>query len=161
MTLYILVGQPGSGKTYFAKRHLMQGPGWLYISRDEIRTKILKDKEEYFSHETEVFNNFVKQIKHGLESEGIFNIIADATHLNWTSRRKLINALGNINCDIIPVVINCSIEKSISNNEKRSGREHVPIKALQQMKENMTDPKGDPYYYTAIMYVDNNKEDKI
>ena len=59
MTLYILIGVPGVGKSYFAKKKLMEGPGWKYISRDEIRYSLLKEGEDYFSHENEVFEKFI------------------------------------------------------------------------------------------------------
>ena len=160
MKLYILIGAPGSGKSYFAKHHLIEGPGWRYISRDEVRFEIVKEDEEYFSHETKVFNEFVRRIKAAFNDDGVFNVIADATHLNWASRRKLINALGNMKCDIIPVVINNDITTIIEQNEQRTGRSCVPRSAVRRMFAQMTDPKTDPYSYVAIMYVDNRKEDK-
>ena len=47
--LWIMVGIPGSGKSYFAKNILMTDDSWQYISRDEVRFSIIKDDEEYFS----------------------------------------------------------------------------------------------------------------
>lgn len=38
----------------------------LYISRDEIRYSMISDKDEYFSKEKEVFNEYVKQIDEAL-----------------------------------------------------------------------------------------------
>ena len=35
--LWIMVGIPGSGKSYFAKNILMTDDSWQYISRDEVR----------------------------------------------------------------------------------------------------------------------------
>ena len=45
-------------------------------------------------------------------------------------------------------------------NEQRTGRSCVPRSAVRRMFAQMTDPKTDPYSYTAIMYIDNRKEDK-
>lgn len=112
-TLWIMVGIPGSGKTYFAKHNLMQGPGWWYVSRDEIRYSLVKENEEYFSKETEVFEQFISKIKAGLDEEGIYNVIADATHLNIKSRQKLINALHRNNIQIIPVVMQTDLLNSL------------------------------------------------
>ena len=92
-TLWILCGAPASGKSYYVKNHLMNGNGWMYISRDEVRFSIIKDEENYFSHEDEVYKEFIYRIYKALTGEGIFNVIADATHLNWTSRNKLIKNL--------------------------------------------------------------------
>ena len=160
MTLYILIGAPGSGKSYYAKRHMMQGPGWRYISRDEVRFEIVKDDEEYFSHETKVFNTYIKRIKSSFNEEGVFNVIADATHLNWASRRKLINALGSAlnKVDIIPVVMNTDLFTIEEQNNQRTGRACVPLSVVRRMYAQITDPKDDPYHYTAIMYVDFKKE---
>ena len=160
MTLYIMCGAPGSGKSYYAKRHMMQGPGWRYISRDEVRFEIVKDNEEYFSHETKVFNTYIKRIKSAFNEEGVFNVIADATHLNWASRCKLINALGTTlnKVDIIPVVMNTDITTAQEQNKLREGRACVPASVVGRMYGQTTDPKDDPYHYTAIMYVDFKKE---
>ena len=58
--LYISCGVPGSGKSTFLKNHTK--PNEAIISRDEIRFNLLKDGEDYFSHENEVFDKFVDNI---------------------------------------------------------------------------------------------------
>ena len=158
--LWIMVGYPGSGKTYFAKHNLMIGPGWRYISRDEIRFSLLKDGEKYFSHEKEVYNNFISKIRSALNEEGIFNVIADATHLNQNSRQKLLHNIKNIyknfdNLNLIPVVIICDIPTAIKRNEKRSGYERVDSNVIKKMASQLTDPKDDSIEYNSIMYVEN------
>ena len=40
-TIHILVGLPGSGKTYFAKNFVMENPNIHFISEDEIKKKQL------------------------------------------------------------------------------------------------------------------------
>ena len=88
--LWVMCGVPGSGKSWVAKHILMRGLGWRYVSRDDVRFEIVKDDEEYFSHETKVYNEFIRRIKAALNEEGVFNVIVDATHINWASRRKLL-----------------------------------------------------------------------
>jgi len=161
-TLWILCGAPASGKSYYVKNHLMNGNGWMYISRDEVRFSIIKDEEDYFSHEDEVYKEFIYRIYKALTSEGIFNVIADATHLNWASRNKLIKNLKKIYSDfnlldIIPIVVESDIELMLKRNSERSGREQVPASALKKMYAQFTDPETDPYDYTSIMYVNNGK----
>ena len=155
-TLWIMVGIPGSGKTYFAKHNLMQGPGWWYVSRDEIRYSLVKENEEYFSKETEVFEQFISKIKAGLDEEGIYNVIADATHLNTKSRQKLINALHRNNIQIIPVVMQTDLLNSLKQNDMRDGRAKVSHSAIRRMNAQLEDPVEDSFNYTAIMYVNNN-----
>ena len=165
-TLWILCGAPASGKSYYVKNHLMNGNGWMYISRDEVRFSIIKDEEDYFSHEDEVYKEFIYRIYKALTSEGIFNVIADATHLNWASRNKLIKNLKKIYSDfnlldIIPIVVESDIELMLKRNSERSGREQVPASALKKMYAQFTDPETDPYDYTSIMYVNNGKQKLI
>ena len=54
--LYILCGPSGSGKTTWANTNDMQDV--MYVSRDEVRMRYLKEGEDYFSHEKEVFKTF-------------------------------------------------------------------------------------------------------
>ena len=157
-TLWLMCGAPGSGKTWFAKNKLMKGYGWDYISRDEVRFSMIKDGEEYFSHETAVFNEFVEKIAIALDW-GHDNVIADATHLNWGSRRKLLKALSK-NCvledvDVIPVVIDAKLEDILERNKLRDGRARVPEETIRRMYSSISDPAKDPYKYTAIMRVRN------
>ncbi len=159
-TLYIMCGAPGSGKTWFAKQRLITGPGWFYVSRDEVRFSIIKEEEDYFSHEEEVYVEFVSQITKGLKDADIYYVVADATHLNWASRHKHINrlslaGLGLNEIHIIPIVVESNIEDMLKRNEERSGRSVVPRSVLRRMTYSMTDPKEDEFNYTAIMYVDN------
>lgn len=157
-TLYIMCGAPGSGKSYFAKKHLYAGKNHIvWVSRDEIRYSMIKNDEEYFSKEDAVFKEFVRKIKYYLDIEADA-VIADATHLNWPSRRKLLNALGLLegehkNIDIIPVVVKVDLETNIARNNERIGRACVPQDVLMRMRNAQTSPWEDPFNYTAIMEV--------
>ena len=88
--LYIYCGIPGSGKSYYASKHKLHNTE--YLSRDEIRFSMVREDEEYFSRENEVYELFVKGIANALK----FNkeVYADATHLNERSRARLLRALG-------------------------------------------------------------------
>ena len=157
-TLWIMCGAPGSGKSWFAKNKLAKNRDWDYISRDEVRFSMIKDDEEYFSHETAVFNAFVGKITFAL-LYGNDNVIADATHLNWGSRRKLLKAINKYysveELDIIPVVIEAKLEDILERNKLRDGRARVPEGTIRRMRASMSDPEKDPYKYTAIMRVKN------
>lgn len=160
-TLWIMCGVPGSGKTYLATHFMMKGTGWRHISRDEIRYKFLADDEEYFAHENEVFEVFVYKIKSALNEEGIFNVIADATHLHWPSRRKLLIALAKEvdfkNIAIIPVTIDIDLELAQYNNSLRTGRAVVPNNVLKNMWNAFTDPKTDPVVYDGFLQLNNDR----
>ena len=154
-TLWIMCGVPGSGKTYYAKHKLINGPGWWYVSRDIVRFSLVKEDEEYFSKEKDVFDEYIRQIKKGLNEEGIFNVVADATHLNTASRKKLINAIGRKDIQIIPVVMRTDMMTSMRQNEQREGRAKVPTSVLRRMSAQFEEPAYDGIEYTAIMYVED------
>ena len=160
MTLYILCGAPGSGKSYFAENYFLKDDTIYYVSRDKIRYSIIKEDDEYFSKETEVFNAFVWEIKNILDSKTIpySGVVADATHLNWASRRKLLNALGILNgnypnIDIIVVYIRPNLNTVLARNNSRTGRAKVPEDVVRRMYNSQTSPWEDPFKYTAVMEV--------
>ena len=158
-----MVGSPASGKTTFAKEHLIKDDSCIYISKDEIRLSILSEKDAYFSKEKQVFKLFVDKITKNLKNPNIKYIIADATHLTSQSRIKFINALNippilKKSLDIIPVVIEANELDIISRNEQRNEKTKLPLSALKTMYKSFVDPKLDPYEYTAIMYVNTSKQ---
>ena len=156
--LWVMCGVPGSGKSWVAKHILMRGLGWRYVSRDDVRCELVKDDEEYFSHETKVYNEFIRRIKAALNEEGVFNVIVDATHINWASRRKLLKALGLDGDGVICVVVQNEMDEIIENNESRTGRAVVPRAVVRRMSNQMTDPITDPIKYQGIMYINNSRK---
>ena len=58
--MYMVIGAPGCGKSTYIQNHLKENE--IVISRDKIRFSLLKDTDEYFSKEKEVYNEFIKQI---------------------------------------------------------------------------------------------------
>jgi len=146
-TLVVLCGVPGSGKTTWAHEQSRA----KVISRDEIRFKIIKNDEEYFSHEKEVFKEFIRQIKEALYSNDpdYDHVIADATHLNYNSRAKLLNhVFGTLFIDendlrgypIHFIYFDTPIEVCLKRNNNRTGRERVPEDVIINMYENFTKP---------------------
>ena len=162
-TLWIMTGIPGCGKSFVATQALMHDntQGWVYISRDEIRYTLLADNEEYFSHENEVYEIFIHKIVEALKSDNVYNVIADATHLNWHSRRKLLKGIGK-EYDlrilyIIPVVVQSELDTCKYRNSRRTGRQRVPDNVIEQMYESYRHPRNDPFSYDGIMDFDNEK----
>jgi predicted kinase len=157
--LYILCGPSGCGKTTWAENFIREHKedDIRYVSRDEIRFELVDPNESYFSHEKEVFRRFANTIRQTLVDG--FDVIADATHLNWGSRRKLIQAIKQYafmeNVQIIPVVVTASLKTILARNQLRNGRERVPEDVIRRMLGRMCDPELDPYKYTAIMRVTN------
>ena len=134
-TLYILCGPSGCGKSTWAYKYMYEhiDKDIRYISRDEIRYSMLKDGEDYFSHEKEVFKKFVGTIRQTL-IDG-FDCIADATHLNEFSRRKLTQAIDMLYTDyqIVYVDFGANADICIERNKNREGRENVPETVIRNM----------------------------
>jgi predicted kinase len=140
-TLYILCGCPGCGKSTWAKRFWYDQIDTVYVSRDDIRFSLLEDDDDYFSHEEEVFVKFVAAIRFALNNNQ--NCIADATHLNKKSRKKLIHAidyLGEIDYQIIFVYFNTPYEICCGRNASREGRARVPDDIMKSMRNSFQPP---------------------
>lgn len=131
--LMIMVGIPGSGKSTFARNYIENETSvpTVWVSRDEIRYSLISDKDEYFAKEKEVFKIFVKKINTALALGK--NVIADATHLNVPSRKKLLSNITIPNIQIEACVMDTSLQECLNNNEKRSGRARVPQETILRM----------------------------
>ena len=137
--LILMCGIPGSGKSTLAKK--LFGERDIYVSRDEIRFSMISDEDEYFSKETEVFNEFVRQIQAGIDNKEKRYVIADATHLNTSSRMKLINRLTfDFEPDISMIFVNTPLEIALERNKQRSGRAVVPDKVIKNMYHSFAAP---------------------
>lgn len=139
--LCLMIGVPGSGKSTFAKNHLLN---ITYISRDEIRFSLISDEDEYFAKEYEVFALYVQKIREGLMRGE--TVVADSTNLNEAARKKLFNAIGNkqfyekykvektfIYMDI-PLTV-CRVQ-----NLLRTGRAVVPDRVIDSMYQKLEYP---------------------
>lgn len=142
-TLYILCGCPGAGKSTWAN-NFIKDHDVRYISRDEVRYSLVEENEAYFSREDIVFAMFALKVATCL-SDGE-DVIADATHLNKKSRRKLIYGIdrqGVEEYQIIFVYFNVSYEVCCERNKLREGRKCVPEDALLSMYNNFQEPQYD------------------
>lgn len=132
-TLYILCGPAGCGKTTWAFDFMQCDSDVRYVSRDAIRFSMIGNEEEYFSHEKEVFRRFSGCIAQTLVDG--FDCIADATHLNKFSRRKLTQAIDVYFKDykIVYVSFNVNADICIEHNTNREGRANVPETVIRNM----------------------------
>jgi len=134
--LYILCGPSGCGKSTWAEQFIKEHretDDIRYVSRDNIRFDMLMEDEDYFAHEKEVFKRFVQAISQSL-IDG-FDTIADATHLNKASRRKLTEGIDiyTTNYEIIYVVFNVDVNTCLERNKNRTGRANVPENVIRNM----------------------------
>lgn len=135
--LIVLVGCPGSGKTTLVKQLLQEGD--VYVSRDEVRFSLVRENEEYFSRENEVYKTFVQKIQEGLDKGG--KVYADATHLNAASRGKLLRRLSGLkDTYVTALVVKTSLKTCLERNSQRKGRAAVSESVVRSMHRSFTVP---------------------
>lgn len=156
-TLYLMMGTPGSGKSTFITDHLN---GEIWVSRDHIRFALVKEDEEYFSKEKEVFREFVKEINTALDNGN--DVFADATHLNRASRNKLLRAINPKETPIIEVIwIKTPLSECITRNDNRKGtRAFVPRSVIRRMFNQIEKPEFEEGFKT-IYIVEDGKPIKV
>lgn len=114
---------------------------------------MLADGDDYFAHETEVFNTFINRINKALAHPGTAIVFADATHISERSREKTLRRIKT-DCKIIPVVFTTPFETCLEWNAKREGLARVPQSAIAHMDHDFHDPTTDSRNYGEIWFVD-------
>lgn len=135
--MYLMIGAPGCGKSYYIAQH--KQPEDLVISRDKIRFRMLKDTDEYFSKEKEVYNEFIKQINEAIEKNEVFYV--DQTSLNYRARKKLFDNLKKKPDKTVAIYLKSSLDKILEQNALRTGRAYVPEDAVENMYYSIEEPE--------------------
>lgn len=134
--MYVMIGAPGCGKSYYIKQHLKNNE--IVISRDAIRFSMLKDTDAYFSKEKQVYNEFIRQINAAIADDRDFYV--DQTSLNRGARAKLFSHLERKPNKIIAIYMNAPLEKILYQNSLRTGRALVPEDAVINMFNSIEKP---------------------
>lgn len=148
--LILMCGIPGAGKSTYAKSFITDKD--IYISRDEIRFSIVKPNEPYFSKERDVFQAFVDAINIALTKAERY-VIADATHISFSSRMKVMSRIKDRNTIVNCIVMDTSLDTAIERNKNRTGRAFVPEETIREMHRSLSYPeKGETI--NKVIYVD-------
>lgn len=153
--LYIMCGIPGVGKSEWLRRNANSKDD-IVISRDKIRFSLMKEGDEYFTHEREVYDEFVRQIQAAIDDyDGPDNIYCDATHITKRSREKLLKRLSfenpvNLHC----YVIQAALDTALDRNSDRDGKKHVPEEVIKRMCDDFEPPEYDMYQFD-VRYIIN------
>ena len=104
-----------------------------------------------------MFQEFIDEINIALTKAERY-VIADATHLNYSSRMKVISKIKNRNTIVNCIVMDTCLEIALERNSHRTGREFVPEDSIKNMYDNFSYPKkGEPI--DKVVYI--NHENKI
>ena len=141
--LVLMMGVSGAGKSTYIKQMapiLFGAHDYKYVSRDEIRFKLLEEEGEktYFGVENKVWGKWVHKIKTGLEDYG--TVIADATHLTKGSRLKLIKALDIKPEEIWVIWVDAPLATCLAQNAQIEGLARVPEEVIRNMYEGLEPP---------------------
>jgi predicted kinase len=159
--LWLMCGIPGSGKSTWAK-HKVEQTGGVWISRDAIRFSIIKDDEDYFSHEDEVLAKFFSDVQEQLNNPMVEDIIVDASHLSAKARQTTLGRLNLTNAtEINCVMLDVPVATAIERNDQREGRAKVPHSVIRRMNIQKTFPTKEEKF-TRIIRVDaEGKESEV
>lgn len=144
--LILMMGIPGSGKSTYLKAVVSSTMGEVVISRDKIRFSMIDGKENYFSKENEVFNEYIRQIQSALDNPKINRVYADATQLTEKSRYKVLNKLNLNGVSVKICWKNPPLELALERNKQRTPIEVVPENIIKKMYRSIQDPRKDTKY---------------
>ena len=160
--LFLMCGAPGSGTSTWLRANAI-GPDCAVVSRDEIRFSYMQSKDDhYFTHETEVFNEFIETIQNYLnDAKGPTRIYADATHLTEKSRLKVLKRLDLSNAEVTVLVIRASLKETIKRNHQRAYHAIVPDDIVTRMWNSFERPENDTKISVKVLYLESPYENKV
>lgn len=155
--LYMVCGQPGSGKSYWAEHCNI--PNLTVISRDKIRFSLLKENESYFNKEDEVYRIFWDTINSELEKG--HNVLADQTSLNPKSRKYLLQNIKDYDKAII-IWVKTPLDIALERNETRKGtKTYVPRDMIRHMYSSFKEPEYKEGFYKIYKVEDDTLSEKL
>ena len=134
--LYLMCGVPGAGKTTFIEKNAEKED--VVITRDAIRLSLLKEGENYFSHEKEVrklvWDKATEALRNG------HDVIVDQTSLTVGSRRIALQNIKGYD-KVILVWIDEDLDTCLERNELRKGTSaYVPRGVIRRMYYHFDEP---------------------
>ena len=156
-----MCGIPGSGKSTWAK-HKVEQTGGVWISRDAIRFSIIKDDEDYFSHEDEVLAKFFGDVQEQLNNPLVEDIVVDASHLSPKARQATLGRLNLTNAtEVNCVMFDVPVAVAIKRNDQREGRAKVPHSVIRRMDCQKTFPTAKEKFTRIICVDQDGKESEV
>lgn len=113
--LIVMVGLPGSGKSWSANELVRNGEADIIVSSDKIREELFGNEDDQSAND-KVFKLFYERANK-LLSEGK-NVILDATNTTLKSRRKIFSEI-KVPCTKICYIVATPVSKCIEQDSRR------------------------------------------
>ena len=163
----MMIGLPGSGKTYWAEQHKKNNPEKNYniLGTNNLIDKMKVDGlsrkrnytgrwEELIRQCTECFNKLLE-----LASNRKRNYILDQTNVFPTARGKKMKPFTGFQCKAIVVVpSDHEFKRRVAVREAKEGKE-VPDAAVLNMKANFVLPDFEETFFCGVFYTELSPED--
>lgn len=142
-SLIILCGIPGSGKTTISEQLSVQYNAKLYHYDEFVKQFTYADKGKTHSY-------LYKTVASDLLNN--HNVVIDDLHTRLEWRRELLDALKDVSCTKILVVVNTPLEECLRRNAKRSGSARLPDSIIEHLHKTYEPPTIDEGW-DEIMHV--------
>lgn len=140
LTLTVLVGLPGSGKSTWARKNLTNE---VFVSPDEIRYNQFHVQFEK-KIEPEVWKVVFALLEAHLKLGE--SVVIDATNLTVSRRKRFIQLAKKLNASARAVFVNTPLSKCLKQNRQRRQFEHVSDKLIIEMAHQLVKPsKGEGF----------------
>lgn len=145
MTIHVMVGIPGSGKSTYAKQ--LEKQGAVRVSLDEIREKL--EAETGSKSEPKVFSEGLKQMKEAL-SQGK-DVVCDSTNVYPKKREAYFKIAEQYGAKINAIFINTDKKECLERNSKREGKAKVPAVAIHTSAKKLIPPTVEEGFNQVIV----------
>lgn len=126
-SLFLLVGIPCSGKSYYADIHF-KPKNIKIVSTDEIRIEMTGTRKFNIQGNNEIFEIALSRIKEELINER--DVAFDATNTNKRYRKNIIKIAKSCSSRIVAVVIRTPLDVCIKRNRERPEDSKIPEEKL-------------------------------
>lgn len=118
VNFYMMVGLPGSGKSFYAKNNIIPNENGecVYLSSGEYRQKLLGDVNDQTKNAL-VFQTLQSDAVEALKNGK--SVVYDATNVTLKNRATILKAINGIACHKVAVVINTPVEVCIERDKNR------------------------------------------
>lgn len=145
MTIHVMVGIPGSGKSTYARQ--LEKQGAVRVSLDEIREKL--EVETGSKSEPKVFSEGLKQMKATLEENK--DVVCDSTNVTPKKRAEYFKVAKKYGAKTIAIFVNTDKKECLERNSKREGNAKVPAVAIHTAAKRLIPPTEEEGFDMVII----------